>query len=54
MSAASSGLKSKPKKKPARIRQQEWLEYCLLQAGSLHGLLFNLEDGGEKFFRNVS
>jgi hypothetical protein len=30
-----------------------WTAYCLLHAGFLLGILFNPEDGGDMFFRNV-
>jgi hypothetical protein len=43
----SSGLKGKPRKKPAK------LDDCLLHAGFLLGLLFNLKDEGDMFLRNV-
>jgi hypothetical protein len=39
-----SGTKSKPIKKPG---------FCLLYPGYLFGLLFDAEDGGDMFLRNI-
>jgi hypothetical protein len=49
-----SGLKSKPRKELPLTRQQdELLAFCLLRARFFLDLLFNLEDGGDMFLRNV-
>jgi hypothetical protein len=55
MSPPSSGLMSKPCKKPAGSRQQVkdiCFDCCLFHAGFLLGLLFNPEDGGDMFCCN--
>jgi hypothetical protein len=37
----------------SKVEQQGAFHYCLLNAGFLLGLLFNLEDEGDMFLRNV-
>jgi hypothetical protein len=49
MSPASSGSRNEPSNKPAKNR----LCFLLLHAGLSLGLFLNLNDGGNKFLRNV-
>jgi hypothetical protein len=52
MSPPPSGLNSKPSKDPS-MNQIAEISYYLLHAVFLLGLLFNPEDEGGTFFRNV-